>query len=244
MVTFKINNVKVLCPTEWSEVSISSVLKMKGKTHLTEIFQALTGCDFDIPEFQVRNEIFPYLTFVSDEIDFEKLPMPEFIKGWGAPIKNLGHASFGQKIAAQKIISKAFRGSPREVDVTSFMIDLLIIYMPKMEREKVESLPFVQCYPVFDHYCKEIIRLVGRDKKYLEQKPDADLTLAGIDKLSKFAEMRIIDALAEGDLLKYEKILEMEYDVIFRKLWYVAEQSSFKERYMKIRERKFKQAAA
>lgn len=240
MITFSIDNQKVNCPVSWEEVSIASAIKLRTANTLSEIFNALTGFEFPIEDFQVRNQIYPFITFVSDNIDFDKLPMPEKIGDY-VPLKNLGHGTFGQKIQAQRIISNAFKGNPKKVDVTSFMIPVLRVYMP--EQTDIESLSFIKYYPVFNHYCNEIIRLVGRDKKYLDSRPDPELTLAGIDKLSHFGEMRIIDQLAEGDLVKYDEILKMEYDVVFKKLWYMKEMNDLTERVNRIRLRKQKQAA-
>lgn len=242
-IPFKIDGRKVSCPSSWDEVSVASAIKLKTAKTLSEIFRALTGFGMPVEEFQVRNQIFPFITFVSDPIDFDKIPVPEFILTWDSvyePLKNLGHGTFGQKIAAQKIISKAFKGNPKTVDVTGFMVELLAVYMTNLRCEQIEQLPFIKAYPVFDHYCNEIVRLVARDKKYLESKPDSELTLAGVEKLSKFGEMRIIDQLAGGDLKGYDAILKMEYDVIFQKLWYVKEQHDLQERLQKIQARKHK----
>jgi len=241
MITFKINNQKIECPITWDEITVEQYIKLKDAKNVSEVFKALTGFDLYISEEQLERDFFPFLTFIADRPDFDSLPLTEYIQGASAPLKNLGHGTFGQKIAAQKIISKAFKGQSK-VDVTSFMVDVLEVYI-KIEKNKINSLKFIQAYPYFNHICKEILRLVKRDKQYLEQKPDSELTLAGVERLSKFGEMRIIDQLAGGDLLKYEKIIEIEYDVIFKKLWYIAEQGAFRERLHKLQMKKQKQAA-
>ena len=114
------------------------------------------------------------------------------------------------------------------------MVDLLSVYVPL----DIANLKFVNAYPVFNHYCNEIVRLVARDKKYLDSKPDSELTLAGVEKLSKFEEMRIVDMLAGGDMLKYKEIENLEYDFVFKKLWYMKEQHDLSVRLNKIRNRK------
>src|SRR3990172_10455868 len=130
MIAFNINKQKVNCPITWEEVTVAQYLKLKKAANLSDIFKALTRFDLDISEEQLEVNIFPFLTFISDPPDFDNLPVPELIVTIGKPPMNLGHESFGKKIAAQKIISKAFKGKDK-IDVTYFMIELLQVYLPK-----------------------------------------------------------------------------------------------------------------
>lgn len=47
---------------------------------------------------------------------------------------------------------------------------------------------------------------------------EADHVLAGIKKFERYGINNTIDALAEGDVLKWEEVLLMPYNVIFTKL--------------------------
>src|SRR3990167_5620112 len=130
MIPFLIGKEKVSCPQNWEEVSVSSFIKLKSAKSLSKIFKALTGCELPFDEAQIETQIFPYLTFVSEVMDFDKLPLPESI-GEYKPLKSLGSGTYGQKIAAQRIIHDAFKNKQKNIDVTSFMVELLEVYLPE-----------------------------------------------------------------------------------------------------------------
>lgn len=226
----------VECPASWDEITVAQYLRLKTASTLVEVFGALTGRHhYDgISEDILERNVFPYLTYIADKPDFENLPIPPDYLGMP---KNLGHGTFGQKLRAQKIIHKAFKGGKADkVDVTEFMVELLAVYCcDDKPNFNILNIPFVQAYPLFNHYCNEILRLVKRDKQYLDRKPDADLTLAGINSLDKFGEMKIIDSLAGGDSLKYNEVLALEYDVVFKKLWYNVELEEFRKRLYRVK---------
>jgi len=48
--------------------------------------------------------------------------------------------------------------------------------------------------------------------------------------LDVFKEHKTIDALAGGDILKYEQVLEMPYETVFVKLWYEKEMAEYQKR--------------
>jgi hypothetical protein len=61
---------------------------------------------------------------------------------------------------------------------------------------------------------------------------------AGIDKLNVLGSINIIDALAQGDVLKYEQVLKLNYNVAFVKLYKNKLESDYRERLKKVLERK------
>jgi hypothetical protein len=67
-------------------------------------------------------------------------------------------------------------------------------------------------------FFEEINRIAVRDTAALKSTPDKDEISAGINKLDVFGEFKTIDALAGGDPLKYEMILFLDYEVVFKKL--------------------------
>ena len=62
---------------------------------------------------------------------------------------------------------------------------------------------------------------------------DSDEIMAGISKLEQFGEFTIIDQLAGGDILKYERVLLMDVYTVITKLHYTKEQNDFDKRYSK-----------
>lgn len=52
----------------------------------------------------------------------------------------------------------------------------------------------------------------------LQTDVDNDLVASGIDELNVFGDLNVIDALAGGDILKWEKVLELSYEDVYNKL--------------------------
>tara|TARA_R110000850_G_scaffold7780_10_gene28532 strand:- start:1744 stop:2268 length:525 start_codon:yes stop_codon:yes gene_type:complete len=55
-------------------------------------------------------------------------------------------------------------------------------------------------------------------EKMLQTSSDAKLINAGIDSLSQFGDLNVIDALAGGDILKWKDVLDLEWWDVFNKL--------------------------
>ena len=55
-------------------------------------------------------------------------------------------------------------------------------------------------------------------EKMLQTSSDAKLINAGIDSLSQFGDLNVIDALAGGDILKWKEVLDLEWWDVFNKL--------------------------
>lgn len=55
------------------------------------------------------------------------------------------------------------------------------------------------------------------ESTYLRSDPDVKLLQAGINKLDQFGLMNTLDNLAKGDILKYDLIRELPYNVVFDK---------------------------
>lgn len=55
------------------------------------------------------------------------------------------------------------------------------------------------------------------ESQYLRSDPDVKLLQAGINKLDQFGLLNTLDNLAKGDILKYDSIRELRYNVVFDK---------------------------
>ena len=65
-------------------------------------------------------------------------------------------------------------------------------------------------------------KLREMEQTHLGSPPDAKLVQAGIKKLDVFGDLNSIDALAQGDILKWDAIQELPYEVVFTKLMKMA----------------------
>lgn len=100
----------------------------------------------------------------------------------------------GQLSEALEVISKEIGGSTRNMNN--------------------EDKLYLLCYVL--HELKNIGNL---EQEYLSSQMDPDVKKAGGDKLIQFGELNVIDALAGGDILKWEAVENMPYHKIFDKLY-------------------------
>jgi len=68
---------------------------------------------------------------------------------------------------------------------------------------------------------------------YLRSDPDVKLLQAGINKLDKFGLLNTLDNLAKGDVLKYDSIRELRYNVVFDKQYLEVTKSEIEKKLAK-----------
>ena len=67
-------------------------------------------------------------------------------------------------------------------------------------------------------WIKEQYEKIGKmEEQYLYSPPDSKLLQAGIRELDILEDYNLIDALAQGDILKWKKIRKMPYSEVFNK---------------------------
>jgi len=73
------------------------------------------------------------------------------------------------------------------------------------------------------------------ESTYLRSDPDVKLLQAGINKLDQFGLMNTLDNLAKGDILKYDLIRELPYNVVFDKQYLEVTKSDIEKKLSKIK---------
>lgn len=81
----------------------------------------------------------------------------------------------------------------------------------------------------------EVFRIEQIRREKLEKKADDDAVRADVEKLSKYGELQTIDALAGGDVLKYNEVLKLTIGTVINKLAYDKEKAEYQERLMKVK---------
>lgn len=64
----------------------------------------------------------------------------------------------------------------------------------------------------------EIGSIAKLEKAYLSSPPDADMVNAGVKELDELGELNVIDILAQGNILKWDKVKKLQYAMVFDKL--------------------------
>lgn len=73
------------------------------------------------------------------------------------------------------------------------------------------------------------------ESNYLRSDPDIKLLQAGINKLDQFGVINTLDNLAKGDILKYDLIRELPYNVVFDKQYLEVTKSEIEKKLSKIK---------
>lgn len=72
------------------------------------------------------------------------------------------------------------------------------------------------------------------EQEFLNSEPDSDMMAAGINELQQFGDMNVIDQLAGGDILKYDAVKSLRYNVIFDKQYKMNIESRIQKKLIKI----------
>lgn len=73
------------------------------------------------------------------------------------------------------------------------------------------------------------------EKTYLTSDPDVKFLQAGGNNLNKFGLMNTLDNLAKGDILKYDLIRQLPYNVVFDKQYLEVTKSEIEKKLAKIK---------
>lgn len=73
------------------------------------------------------------------------------------------------------------------------------------------------------------------ESTYLRSDPDIKLLQAGINNLDKFGTNNTLDNLAKGDILKYDSIRQLPYNVVFDKQYLETTKSEIEKKLAKIK---------
>ncbi len=113
-------------------------------------------------------------------------------------------------------------------------IDILAICF-QIGTEEIEPLGIVEFYTAFNYVHDSYIKMIQRENTVLHYDPEMEELEAGIDSLRKFGRLSTIDALAGGDILKHNEIVELPYSRVFTKMYLELEKSKFQKALIKIK---------
>lgn len=96
-------------------------------------------------------------------------------------------------------------------------------------------------YACIKHLTNEVQRVLEMEQRALqgEANPyEAQLQQAGADQLLPFKDLAIIDTLAQGDILRYEQVEALPYEVVFYSLYYKTIRQNIDNRFQQIMTKK------
>ncbi len=99
---------------------------------------------------------------------------------------------------------------------------------------KADELTLFEAIPLANDLYKQLDEINKKESIALKFNPTPEQRRAGIDKFNQFGANNTIDALAGGDILKYEQILKIDYNTIFVKLYRSKIEHDYEKKYSKI----------
>ena len=96
-------------------------------------------------------------------------------------------------------------------------------------------------YACIKHLTNEVQRVLEQEQRALQGEPspyEAQLQQAGVEQLQPFKDLAIIDTLAQGDILRYEQVETLPYEVVFYTLYYRTVRQNIDNRFQQIMTKK------
>lgn len=214
-------------PTSWADVTLFQFEKLTETDDEFELIELLAGIDKETAKNLSEKNVYQInllLNFMATPPDLSELK---------EPTKDITKETFGQKILAQQA-----------EDVAT----LVAIYeMPKFDMDKLEFwIKVMKHKPLYyvvgkaNEYRKRLKEVLEREAKELTVQPKSDHLRAGIDMFNEYGVMNTVKALAGGNILNYEKVLKLEYSVVYLHLKMSKTESIFQDNYSEVLKRKSK----
>lgn len=87
----------------------------------------------------------------------------------------------------------------------------------KLDKDKISKLSLKEAMEFVLWLTDSLAMIIQNEKANLSSMPDIDLVNAGVNRLDILGEANLIDSLAGGDILKWEKVKKIPYHRVFDK---------------------------
>lgn len=234
LLPFTINGKSIDCPVNWNQISLDLILKLEGK-NIYQKLSIITGLSVDeikAIEPQIDKLFGNVLTWLTRQPNYAKIPLPKEFLGHKLPF-DLKKKTFGQKLYAQQIVTL-----PTVAEIVQAFPDLIGTYLTdEFNDERIEhytqlarKAKAIEAIPVALWLQKEVVEILQKENKLLQNEPTPEERRAGLKNFEKFGSFNLIDTLAGGDILKHDAIYQQNYERVFIKMLRDLEVSKFQRR--------------
>lgn len=217
MISVLINKEKFNIPTSWNDVMYSQWTKIQTETEEIKILSIITNIPTDLlinfNQGQIE-KIGVLLSFLQTRLDFKSI---------GKPINpiNIKLCTWGQRIEAEQLLRKK-----------SDDIDGIV------KCYKLNDMPIIEMFEMVLDIIEQLKIVIETEAKELSVPPTREQTLAGALMYEEFGVMNTIRAVAQGNILNFDKVLEIEYNVVFIYLKMAKTDTIFQTNYQKVLNKK------
>ena len=218
-------------PTSWFDITVRQYEQLKDVEDENKILSILTGMDeYTINHLSKKNlyQLSVLLSFMGTPIDFDKLEADN--------PKDIAEKTYGQKILLQQHLVD----NPEDVAtiVAIYSFDEFDLKELDSKIDDIKELPITYVYPLAKNYVNQLTEIVKKENETLVVAPTSEQVRAGLNMFDEFGVMNTIRALADGDILKYENILKLDYNSVYLHLRMSKCETIFQRNYQKIMSKK------
>jgi len=217
MISILINKEKFNTPTSWNDVMYSQWTKIQNEKDEIKILSIITNIPTDLlinfNQGQLE-KIGVLLSFLQTPLDFDNI---------GKPVKpiDIKRQSWGKRIEAEQIL----RNKSDDID------GIVKCY-------KLQDMPIIEMFEMVLDIIEQLKEIIETEAKELSVEPTREQKLAGVSMYDEFGVMNTIRAVAQGNILNFDRVLEIEYNVVFIYLKMAKTDSIFQTNYQKVLNKK------
>ena len=186
-------------------------------------------------------KIYPFMLWMQMPFDYTIWSLPKSISIGDVEVAtdiDIKTHTYGQKILLQSL-------KPNELGKSLAIYFQPIVNSCEFNYEQslslfceIEKLKLSEVIQINNFFLNQLRKIIEKENTELSVPATPEQTRAGISMFDEFGVNNTIDALAGGDILKYDRVLMMDYNTIFLKLKRNKLENKFKRNYQKIVEDK------
>ena len=253
MIKVSVNGKEKRLPSNWRDIGLSQYDKIMevadNQIKLISVITGLSESEVSRLSAESANLLTAILKFLETPFKLNEYDNPKEIRINGLtinPLFDIKEKSLYQKMQLQTLLEE------KDFNIDKNISTILELYLQPLctskkystlETEHVkkliyESIGIVDAHLLAAYYIGQLGEILETEKNTLDRKPTGEQRRAGIERFNKYGMFNIVDALAKGDVLKWEQVLELDYNTVYLKLLKEKDESIFQEAYTKIMQTK------
>lgn len=255
MYKFKYKQKTYSIPSGWAELTFGQWKGLQETNGQKEAIVVLSGLTMDQVNRLDDKSLFNLgrlLSFLNVPLNIDEFKAPEELvikvnhKEIKIPlVESIKKKTFGQKIICQNMLDS------RTESIYLLVVDVVLVYsQPIIEARKFNTENFkdlalyfedvflVDLYATGVNYIDQLKDIIELEAKALSSDPTPEQKAAGVDRFQQFGIMNTVKAMAQNDPLKYESILELDYNTCFTHMVMSKVTGDFQDDYRNIMKRK------
>ena len=215
MISVIINKQKYNVPTSWDDVTYSQWLNTLNETDTLKLASFITDIPLNyleaLSDFQL-NKIGYLLNFLKTEID----------GNCQIDVVDIRLDEWGKKIELQQLVEK------NKDNLLPFLKNIVKIYVQN------DNDNIVYVYKMAFNLLDQLKQTLEIESEQLHVRPTSEQINAGLDMFDEFGVMNTIKAVALGNILNFDNVLKIKYNVVFLFLKMSKTETIYQENYRKL----------